>query len=104
MNSISWPDPSDPGRVSLAYRDLSELPEGWNKQLSFGHITVLDLSHNNLSYPCKDHSRQCRHVVQFLIVEILKTKSFSVKSKISAQPHSFITHTCFDSIHLTDTK
>ena len=52
MNSISWPDPSDPGRISLAYRDLSELPEGWHKKLSFGDITALDLSHNNLSYPC----------------------------------------------------
>lgn len=49
MNSISWPDPSDPGRISLAYRDLSELPEGWHKKLSIGDITALDLSHNNLS-------------------------------------------------------
>ena len=77
MNSISWPDPSDPGRISLAYRDLSKLPEGWHKKLSFGDITALDLSHNNLSYPC---------AVSAVVIMIWKTKSLSVKSKISAQP------------------
>lgn len=49
MNVITA-DPSDPGRISLAYRDLSELPEGWNSKLG-DHINVLDLSHNNFSYP-----------------------------------------------------
>lgn len=78
MNSISWPDPSDPGRISLAYRDLSQLPEGWQKELSFADITALDLSHNNLSYPC---------VVSACSDMILKTKLLSVKSKISAQPN-----------------
>lgn len=48
MNSITL-DPSDPGRISLAYRDLEKLPEGWLSKLN--NVTVLDLSHNNLSYP-----------------------------------------------------
>lgn len=41
------PDPSDPGRISLAYRNITELPEGYIETL--GDITALDLSHNNLS-------------------------------------------------------
>ena len=48
MSSITL-DPNDPGRISLAYRDLEELPEGWLSKLN--NVTVLDLSHNNLSYP-----------------------------------------------------
>jgi len=47
--SSTAPDPSDPERISLAYRDLTELPEDWISKL--GDVTLLDLSHNNLSYP-----------------------------------------------------
>lgn len=42
-------DPNNPGRISLAYRDLTELPTDWDGK--FDDITVLDLSHNNLTYP-----------------------------------------------------
>jgi len=45
--SSTAPDSSDPERISLAYRDLTELPEDWISKL--GDITLLDLSHNNLS-------------------------------------------------------
>lgn len=38
---------AEPGRISLAYRDLEEFPEEWIGKLA--DITVLDLSHNNLS-------------------------------------------------------
>ena len=48
MNTITL-DPNNPGRISLAYRELTELPPGWNTK--YGDITVLDLSHNNLTYP-----------------------------------------------------
>lgn len=48
MNTITL-DPNNPGRISLAYRELTELPPGWNSK--YGEITVLDLSHNNLTYP-----------------------------------------------------
>ena len=42
-------DPNSPGRISLAYRELTELPAGWNSK--YDDITVLDLSHNNFTYP-----------------------------------------------------
>lgn len=48
MNSITE-DPNNPGRISLAYRNLTELPSGGNSK--YGDVNVLDLSHNNLSYP-----------------------------------------------------
>ena len=48
MDSVA-PDPSDPERISMAYRGLDEVPDDWISKLS--DITVLDLSHNNLSYP-----------------------------------------------------
>lgn len=48
MNPIAV-DPNNPGRISLAYRDLTELPIDWDGK--FDDITVLDLSHNNLTYP-----------------------------------------------------
>nr|XP_058957577.1 leucine-rich melanocyte differentiation-associated protein-like isoform X2 [Pocillopora verrucosa] len=46
MNPIAV-DPNNPGRISLAYRDLTELPIDWDGK--FDDITVLDLSHNNLT-------------------------------------------------------
>lgn len=48
MNPIAV-DLNNPGRISLAYRDLTELPTDWDGK--FDDITVLDLSHNNLTYP-----------------------------------------------------
>lgn len=48
MNSVTM-DPNNPGRISLAYRELTELPTGWDSK--FDDITVLDLSHNYFTYP-----------------------------------------------------
>lgn len=48
MNSVTI-DPNNPGRISLAYRELTELPAGWDSK--YDNITVLDLSHNNFTYP-----------------------------------------------------
>lgn len=46
MNSVTI-DPNNPGRISLAYRELTDLPAGWNSK--YDDITVLDLSHNNFT-------------------------------------------------------
>ena len=51
MNSVTT-DPNNPGRISLAYRELTELPTGCISK--YDDITVLDLSHNNFTYPFCD--------------------------------------------------
>ena len=53
MNTVTM-DPNNPGRISLAYRELTELPTGWKSK--YDDITVLDLSHNNFTYPFYDLS------------------------------------------------
>ena len=43
-------DPARPQHLSLAFRDLQEIPEEINTKYS-GTVTELDLSHNRLPYP-----------------------------------------------------
>lgn len=52
---------AEPGRISLAYRDLEEFPEEWIGKLA--DITVLDLSHNNLSdFHFLQEAKKTQHV------------------------------------------
>lgn len=44
-------DSSEEGRISLAYRDLDEFPSDCLGKID--DVTVLDVSHNKLSYPLK---------------------------------------------------